>query len=167
MPKFSKKSQDKLSSCHPLLQEVFNEVIKYVDCTVVEGVRDPETQKEYVRRGVSKTLESKHLKQDDGYSHAVDCVPYPIDWKDKDRFYFFGGIVTMAAKMKGIDIRWGGDWSSDNDFKDQSFHDLPHFELRSTSKRGGIAKAINQLSEVTSETEIEKQLKDLENDLDF
>ena len=26
-------------------------------------------------------------------------------------------------------VRWGGDWNMDNNFKDQKFNDLPHFEL--------------------------------------
>ena len=131
MPKFSKRSKANLETCHPLLQELLGEVIKHVDCTVIEGVRSKEQQEEYVRRGVSKTMKSKHLIQADGFSHAVDVVPYPIDWNDKERFRYFSGMMVMAAKMKGIDLRWGGDWDSDNDFKDQTFHDLPHFELRS------------------------------------
>jgi hypothetical protein len=28
-----------------------------------------------------------------------------------------------------IKIRWGGDWDSDNIMKDQTFNDLPHFQL--------------------------------------
>ena len=28
-----------------------------------------------------------------------------------------------------IKIRWGGDWDSDNIMKDQTFNDLPHFEI--------------------------------------
>jgi hypothetical protein len=28
-----------------------------------------------------------------------------------------------------VKLRWGGDWDSDKDTKDQNFNDLPHFEL--------------------------------------
>ena len=42
---------------------------------------------------------------------------------------FFGGLVTGLAKQKGIPLRWGGDWDGDNNFKDNRFDDLVHFEL--------------------------------------
>ena len=45
--------------------------------------------------------------------------------------YAFGGFVKGVASQKGIKIRWGGDWDSDNDLHDQNFIDLPHFELAS------------------------------------
>jgi len=64
-------------------------------------------------------------------ARAVDVVPYPIDWDDREGFYAFGGFVKGVASQKGIKIRWGGDWDSDNDLHDQNFIDLPHFELAS------------------------------------
>jgi peptidoglycan L-alanyl-D-glutamate endopeptidase CwlK len=36
--------------------------------------------------------------------------------------------MGIAAKM-GIKIRWGGDWDRDEELHDQTFFDLPHFEL--------------------------------------
>ena len=60
---------------------------------------------------------------------AVDVCPYPIDWNNKERFYHFAGYVKGIADSMGIKIRWGGDWDGDTVFDDQSFHDLPHFEL--------------------------------------
>ena len=60
---------------------------------------------------------------------AVDVVPYPIDWKDRARFYHFVGFVRGIASQKGIKIRTGADWDGDHLFNDQTFHDLPHFEL--------------------------------------
>ena len=57
-------------------------------------------------------------------------APYPIDWNDKERFYFFAGYVKGIASQMGIELRWGGDWDSDNQLHDQTFMDLPHFELR-------------------------------------
>jgi hypothetical protein len=44
---------------------------------------------------------------------------------------YFAGYVKGIAMMLGIPIRWGGDWNSNNDLKDNNFDDLPHFELRS------------------------------------
>lgn len=101
-----------------------------IDFTVIEGVRTLEIQGEYYRTGKSKTMNSKHIIQKDGYSHAVDIAPYPVNWEDTVRFAYLAGIIRGIAKNKGVEIRWGGDWDSDGDIHDQTFNDLPHFELK-------------------------------------
>lgn len=128
MPSFSKSSKKQLETCHPILQEILNEVIKYVDFKILEGHRTEELQNLYYEQGKSKLKfpNSKHNKLP---SLAVDIAPWPIDWNDKTRFYFLAGVVKGIASAKGYKIRHGGDWDSDNDFKDQTFFDLPHFEL--------------------------------------
>lgn len=125
MPAFGDKSLARLATCHPDLQRLFAEVVKHYDCVVLEGERDLAQQEENVRKGVSKTLDSRHL---DRPSNAADVAPFPVDWNDRDRFYHFGGFVQGVAAALGIPIRWGGDWDNDRTFKDQTFHDLPHFE---------------------------------------
>ena len=77
-------------------------------------------------------------------SLAVDVVPYPIDWGEAGtesekrkaiaRFYHFAGYVLRTAEKMDISIRWGGDWDGDKDFSDQSFDDLPHWELLNGSR---------------------------------
>ena len=62
-------------------------------------------------------------------SEAVDIAPYPINWKDTEKFYYVAGIVMGVAGMLGIELRWGGDWDRDDDLHDQTFMDLGHFEL--------------------------------------
>ena len=128
MPHFGPRSIENLSECHPSLQRLFKEVIKHYDCAVICGHRGKEEQDRAFFEGKSKLTfpMSKHNKVP---SLAVDVVPYPVDWRDRDRFYYFAGLVKGIASSMGIKIRWGGDWDSDNNFKDQSFHDLPHFEL--------------------------------------
>jgi len=128
MPKFSIKSETKLNSCHPDLIKIFNEVIKNYDCTIIEGYRSNTRQEELFDQGKSKLKagQSKHNKVP---SMAVDVVPYPIDWNDKIRFYHFVGYVKGVADQLNIKIRCGADWDGDNDLKDQTFFDLPHFEL--------------------------------------
>jgi peptidoglycan L-alanyl-D-glutamate endopeptidase CwlK len=40
--------------------------------------------------------------------------------------------VSEILYKKGMiehHIRWGGDWDGDQDFRDQTFDDLAHFEL--------------------------------------
>ena len=62
-------------------------------------------------------------------SRAVDCVPYPIDWTDRERFTLFAGFVLGVAARMGITLRWGGDWNMNFEVKDNRFDDFPHFEL--------------------------------------
>ena len=67
---------------------------------------------------------------------AVDAVPYPVDWNDTNRMRFFAGYVQGIARalydMERIDhlIRWGGDWDSDGEVKDNNFDDLVHIEIK-------------------------------------
>jgi peptidoglycan L-alanyl-D-glutamate endopeptidase CwlK len=60
---------------------------------------------------------------------AVDAAPCPINWQKREPFVFFAGIVIGIAAEQGVKLRWGGDWDSDRDLKDQIFFDLPHFEI--------------------------------------
>jgi peptidoglycan LD-endopeptidase CwlK len=129
MYKFSRKSKAKLETCHPDLQRVFNEAIKHVDFTILEGIRSLERQQELVRSGASKTLNSMHIEKPDGTSHAVDAIAYPIQWDNYNRNYLFAGFIKGIAAGMGIKLRLGSDWNGDFDTTDQSFHDLPHFEL--------------------------------------
>lgn len=129
MPSYSSRSRGKLQECHPDLQDLFNEVIKHFDCAILTGHRSKEKQNDAFAKGLSKLKypQSKHNKTP---SLAVDVAPYPIDWGDKERFYYFAGVVKGIATQMGIDIRWGGDWDSDTQVHDQTFMDLPHFELK-------------------------------------
>jgi len=128
MFKFSERSTRRLNSCHPDLVRLFNEVIKNYDCTILEGHRSDERQEELYHEGKSKLRagQSKHNKNP---SLAVDVAPYPIRWNEPERFYHFAGFVLATAIELDINIRFGGDWDGDNDFNDQTFFDLPHFEL--------------------------------------
>lgn len=126
--KFSLISQNKLNTCHPDLQTLFNEVIKYYDCSIICGHRNELEQNEAFRTGRSK-LKFPNSKHNQVPSLAVDVVPYPVDWNDHKRFYHFAGFVLGLAHTLNIKIRWGGDWDSDLQFKDEKFLDLPHFEL--------------------------------------
>ena len=124
MPNFSHKSWEKLASVDERLQRVFLEVVKTFDCTILEGKRSQERQQWLYDQGKSKTLNSKHL---DG--KAVDAAPYPIDWHDLERFYYFAGFVRGVAYSMGIPLRLGADWDMDGEVKDHDFKDLVHFEL--------------------------------------
>lgn len=119
--KYSARSLKNLSGIHPDLRRVIDRALKDspLDFVVIEGLRTKERQKQLVASGASKTLNSRHLT-----GHAVDLVPIgqngkaAFDWPLYDRL---GPAVKAAAQAEGVEIVWGGDWTS--------FKDGPHFEL--------------------------------------
>jgi len=130
MPRFGKRSKDRLKGVDAKLQNVLNEVVKYFDITIIEGLRSQERQNELVAQGKSKTKFGKHVE-----GKAVDIAPYPIDWNARDDFHYLGGFMLGMAASMGIKIRWGGDWNASSLFKgqrttkDNNFDDLVHFEI--------------------------------------
>lgn len=116
--RFSPSSLKKLKSCHWKLQELFQEVIRHNDCTILEGHRSRQRQEQLVAKGLSQTMNSRHLHDP---SLAVDAAPWPLDWNNRDRFIAFGELVKNIAHRMGIHITWGGDW--------HRFKDFVHFQL--------------------------------------
>ncbi|RLI63722.1 MAG: M15 family peptidase [Candidatus Asgardarchaeum californiense] len=131
MPKFGNRSKKNLEQCEKQLQDLFNEVIKYFDCSVICGHRNEHDQNEAFHSGRSKVKwpNGMHNSKPSG---AVDVVPYytgeGIPWEDKERFILFAGFVLGIASQMDISIRWGGDWSSNRKINNR-FFDGPHFEL--------------------------------------
>ena len=129
MPRYSKRSKERLATCDEKLQGVFNEVIKHVDCSILEGHRSKERQNKLYDEGRTK------VRYPDGRhnfnpSRAVDVTPYPVDWEDRERQTLFAGFVLGTARGMGIRLRWGGDWDQDFQVMDNRFDDFPHFEIR-------------------------------------
>ena len=125
MAKFGRTSLARLEGVDYRLQDLAHRVVLiHHDCSVVYGLRSEAEQAKLVEEGLSKTMDSRHLT-----GHAIDLAPYPIDWKNIKRFYYFSGIVVAVAREMGIPLRFGGDWDSDNDLDDQTFMDLVHFEI--------------------------------------
>lgn len=130
MAKLSDASIRKLATCESQLQEIIREAIKITDFSVICGHRSLEEQSELYRFGKSqkKGGESKHNVFP---SLAVDLAPYPIDFADRDRFFYLAGIIKATAFKLGIKIRMGCDWNGDGQFRSEVFQDLGHFELES------------------------------------
>jgi peptidoglycan L-alanyl-D-glutamate endopeptidase CwlK len=113
-----------------------------VDFTILPStVRTIAEQKQFFDTGKSKTMSSLHLKRawpecgNKEYTGAVDIAPYPIDWANKERFNYLGGLMRGIAIMMYLRgdikhaVRWGGDWDSTGDPSKTSFYDGPHFEM--------------------------------------
>ena len=157
MNTYSASSRKVLDTLHPDLKLVLEHVLRKHDHKLLEGRRSRATQANYVKLGVSKTMNSKHVPPPDlseedqkvWLSLAVDVTPYPVPedwgklsdilncdpeardraWKARVQFYTFARSMLDTAEELGIGLRWGGDWDMDGDFLDQDFDDLVHFEL--------------------------------------
>jgi len=118
MASFGKESRGKLNTVDPKLQRLFEEVVKEFDCTILEGKRTMERQQELYNSipPRTKTMNSKHLT-----GKAVDVMPYPVDWNDRERLEKFALHVYHIAMLQGVRVRWGGTF--------KGFYDGPHWEL--------------------------------------
>lgn len=108
------RSRAKLTGVHPKLVAVVNKAIQITnqDFAVTDGLRTLEQQKELVRRGASKTLNSKHRMQADGFGHAVDLVPFinggpRWEWSP---IWNIAQAVDLAATALGVRLVWGAVW---------------------------------------------------------
>jgi peptidoglycan L-alanyl-D-glutamate endopeptidase CwlK len=128
MYKWGPRSIKHLVTLDERLQKVLNEVIKYVDCSIIEGHRSGERQNKLFEEGRTK-VKYPYGRHNSNPSRAVDVVPYPIDWDDRERFHLFAGFVIGIAQSMGIKLRWGGDWNMNFEVDDNKFDDFPHFEL--------------------------------------
>lgn len=132
MNRMGNRSRAELRGVHPDLIVVTTTAMLWSDqdFTVFDGIRTEDEQRHNVRRGVSWTMESKHLPQPDGLGHAVDLVPLingKARWDSMTAFKELGHRMREAAEHHGVSIIWGahkehgGDW--------ERINDAAHFEL--------------------------------------
>lgn len=126
--KFNQTSENKLKRLHPDLLKVIRRMQRLnkdssfgavITCTT----RTLAEQKLLVKKGASKTMNSRHIPGKDGYAKAVDfavTLNGKIRW-DWPLYSRLAGLIKEAARLEKIPITWGGDW--------KSFKDGPHFEL--------------------------------------
>ena len=158
--KLSQSSLNNLKGVHPDLQKVVKRAIEItsIDFKVTEGLRSVEQQKKNVAKGVSTTMNSRHLT-----GHAVDLVPLKdvnndgtVDAKEMYSwpvYYDLAKIIKQAAKDVGVTVEWGGDWKS---FKDGPHWQLPFNKYPKTQKFGLLVDNAEQMS---SETDAQAHTK--------
>lgn len=123
--KWSLRSRANLKGVHPDLVKVCHAALAAspYDFIITDGVRTLEEQKQHVATGASKTMNSRHLPQADGFSHAIDFAPL-VEGKVRWEMAYCSAIAEAfkrAAAKVGVAIQWGGDWPR--------FKDGPHIEL--------------------------------------
>lgn len=116
----NERSLKRLEGVHPHLVRVVHRADELTDLQfiITEGLRSKERQRELFARGLSKTLNSRHIT-----GHAVDFAPIlygEVTWKTPAFLPIIKAFKTASADLK-IPIVSGGDW--------KSFKDYPHIEL--------------------------------------
>lgn len=141
--RFGNRSESNLVGVHPRHIKVVRLalLITEIDFLVYEGVRTLQRQRELYAQGRSKagnivtwTMSSKHLKQPDGYGHAVDLLPInpatkKPDWDFSEGFSHVAASMLAAAEFLETPIRWGRDWNRNRIVGEKGETDSPHFEL--------------------------------------
>lgn len=119
--KYGWKSLSNLEKVHPDLDYLMHKTLEFSphDIAIVSGMRTLDEQKELLSQKVTHTLNSRHLKQEDGYSHAIDFVPYNENGKacfdDIELFMHVLEVVRWQALELGYKIRLGANWSFVNE----------------------------------------------------
>ena len=99
MAKFGKKSRERLATCDPRLQKVFNEVIKHIDCSVLEGHRGEERQNKY-----SKNIKLKLRTQKVGIMLALLSLLMLC------LTLLTGKIENVSTFLVGLSLGWLVGW---------------------------------------------------------
>ena len=151
--KLSERSLNNLRGVHPDLVACVHMAIELtkIDFGVICGLRTLEEQKELVATGASQTMNSKHLRQGDGYGHAVDLMAYVgsrASWEN-NLYDDIADAMKEASQRLSVSLKWGAAWSvgsisswphsmeaAMNSYIDlrrsqgrRPFIDGPHFEL--------------------------------------
>ena len=116
----SHRSRQRLVGVHSDLVSVVERAIDItqVDFTVLEGLRNPQKQKQLFDAGASRTMNSRHLT-----GHAVDLGAWlegAVRW-DWPLYFDIHNAMAIAASELAIPIEWGGHW--------KRFKDGPHYQL--------------------------------------
>ena len=138
----SSRSLSKLEGVHESLVNIVKEAIQVskVDFGVICGTRTKAEQAELVKKGASKTMNSRHLPQEStGKSHAVDLMAYigsRASW-ELNLYDDIADAIRVGAVIEGVDVTWGGAWHKTlNDWRG-SAHDLmnEYIDLRRSQSR--------------------------------
>lgn len=116
------RSRLELRGVHPQLCAVVQLAIRETeqDFRVHDGLRTINEQSELVLAGASQTMASQHLRQRDGYGHAVDLVPVVggvARW-EWPLIYPVARAMWLVAHRYHVALTWGGVW--DRPFLDLS-----------------------------------------------
>lgn len=121
----NERSKNNLKGVNQKLVDLVNLVAKNIDTDlpnyefiITEGLRTKEKQKEMVEKGLSQTMNSKHL-----FGNAVDIAVVlnkNVTWNFEE-YKKVANVFKKYAKILNLNLVWGGDW--------KTLKDGPHFEI--------------------------------------
>lgn len=130
------RSLSRLEGVHPDLVRVVKKAaaLSDLDFTVLEGLRTVERQKQLMKQGATRTMNSRHIT-----GHAVDLgamIGGAVRW-DWALYIKLAEVMRSASISENVPIRWGGTWKLLSDIKgpitakvlSRSFPDGAHHEL--------------------------------------
>ena len=137
-----------LATVHPDLQRVVRMAASklVIRFRVIEGARTVTRQRALLKLGATRTLNSRHLVQPNGYAHAVDLavlVGARVSW-EVPLYHRLHDVMRDAFAEAKVPYRWGGDWDGDGDSSDNSFFDGPHYELPVARYPGTVPSVLLQ-----------------------
>lgn len=152
---FGRISSERLMTCHPDLIAIMKLAIgrSRVDFGIAQGARTWEDQLNYYQQGKSKLdprieankERAKHVvgsgwrklsaAADIYIYHPNDELRRKLAYDRSSLAYVAGVICSCAEELHQCGevlhkVRWGGNWDKDGVIlMDQTFQDLPHFEI--------------------------------------
>ena len=119
MPRFGTRSARHLATVDERLGRVCRRAITVMDFSVLCGHRSREEQNAAFDAGASQ-VRWPNSRHNPAVAEAVDLAPWPIDWKDTERFYQLAGVMLACAAEEGVELDGGFRWRWDEG----------HFELK-------------------------------------
>lgn len=123
----NQRSLSAMKGVHPDLVKVAHRAAELspIDFIVTEGLRTKARQTELMSRGLTRTMNSRHLT-----GHAIDVaavVKGKIVWVIAP-YTDIAKAFRQAGTELSVQLRWGGDFNG-NGLPDDKFVDAVHFEL--------------------------------------
>ena len=131
MNKWGPRSLEVRETLDPRLKLIVDELLLWVDVSLIYGYRGQELQNSLFAKGKSK-LQYPASKHNHWPSLAVDLQPYPYPDNENDlraALGYIAGLAMMIAAKHGVTLRWGGDWNRNGSVTDNGFDDLYHLEI--------------------------------------
>lgn len=143
---FTKQEEEMINKLHPDLRLIIITAAFFISIRIAKStIRTEQEQAEFVKKGLSKTMESYHLPRtfpefgNKAFVCAFDGLPLfeggKIDYNDVGAFCYFAGFIMATADFLFREgkithkLRWGGDWNKNHRTNDERFKDLGHFEM--------------------------------------
>ena len=111
----SSRSKGNMKGLHKDLVELINLALveSPYDFVVISGERTTKEQRALVDAKKSRTMNSKHIKQSDGYVHAFDFMALDANGVGTWEYNYYRDIVSAMKRIvarENLDITFGHDW---------------------------------------------------------